>query len=191
MAPTRSPFPQSRTVVLVVDVINRLDFPGGRSFGTRAMPTIRAIGRLVERARGAGVPVVFVNDNFGRWRSDIERMIASVSAPGCAGGAWLEILRPSARDFVVLKSTLSGFYQTPLEAMLRQGGVTTVVITGVVTGNCVLFTAADAYMRGFTVVVPGDCVDDLSRRSRSDGLRRIRALLKARIAASRSLKLRR
>jgi nicotinamidase-related amidase len=190
MPPTRSTFPKSRTALLIIDVINPLDFPGGEAFGRRALRTARSIARLAERARKAGVPVVFVNDNFGRWRSDMQALVKFVSGPGSAGRPLVEALQPEERDFVVLKSTLSGFYQTPLEAMLRQGDVTTVVMTGFLTGNCVLFTSVDAYMRDFKVVVPSDCALDLTREKHQDALAQMADVLKARVAASRGLALR-
>jgi nicotinamidase-related amidase len=191
MAPTRTTFPKSATAILIVDAINPLDFPGGRIFAKRAASTARRIARLAERARQAGVPVIFVNDNLGRWRPDIDALIEYVSAPGQAGRLLVEVLRPQRKDFVVLKSTLSGFHQTPLDAMLRQGEVGTVVVTGFVTGNCVLFTAADAYMRDYRVVVPRDCVADLTPEEHRDALKKIASVLKAQLPRSSQLRLRR
>ena len=177
--------------VLIVDAINPLDFPGGRAFAKPAAITARRIARLAAHARHAGVPVIFVNDNLGRWRSDIDALIDYVSAPGCAGRSLVDALRPERADFVVLKSTLSGFYQTPLDAMLRQGSVRTVIVTGFVTGNCVLFTAADAYMRGLRVIVPRDCVADQTRDAQREGLKRMADAMKAQITTSAQLRLRR
>ena len=177
--------------VLIVDAINPLDFPGGRAFAKRAVTTARRIARLAERARRVRVPVIFVNDNFGRWRSDIDALIAYVSTPSSAGRALVEALRPQREDFVVLKSTLSGFHQTPLDAMLRQGDVRTVVVTGFVTGNCVLFTAADAYMRDFRVIVPRDCVADQTPDAQREGLKRMADTMKAELPRASELRLRR
>ena len=191
MPPTRTKFPKSATAVLIVDAINPLDFPGGRAFARRAVSTARRIVRLAERARNAGIPVIFVNDNLGRWRSDIDALIEYVCAPDCAGRPLVETLRPQREDFVVLKSTLSGFHQTPLDAMLRQGDVTTVIVTGFVTSNCVLFTAADAYMRDYRVVIPRDCVADLSRDAQQEGLKRMVDVMKAQLISSTRLRLRR
>lgn len=191
MPPTRTRFPKSATAILIVDAINPLDFPGGRAFAKRAVVTARRIARLAERARGTGIPVIFVNDNLGRWRSDIDALIEYVCAPGRAGRPLVKTLRPQREDFVVLKSTLSGFHQTPLDAMLRQGEVGTVVVTGFVTGNCVLFTAADAYMRDYRLVVPRDCVADLTQEEHGDALKKIASVLKAQLTTSAQLRLRR
>lgn len=191
MPPTRSQFPKSATALLVVDAISPFDFPGGQRFAREALGTARRIARLAARARAARLPVVFVNDNLGRWRSDAKALIDYCLKPGGAGARVVEALRPETADFVVLKSTLSGFHQTPLEAMLRQGEVKTTVVTGFVTGNCVLFTAAEAYMRDFKVVVPRDCVADRSREEQRDALRKMRSVLKARTPLSSAIRLRR
>jgi nicotinamidase-related amidase len=187
--PTRSYFPKARTALLIVDVINPFDFPGGSSFARKAERAARRIDRLRRRARAARVPVVYVNDNFGRWRSNADALIAWCGAPGMNGARIAGILRPAAADFVVLKSTLSGFYQTPLETMLRSGGVRTVIVTGFAADNCVLFTAADAYMRDFRIVMPTDCVagktPDASRRA----LALVRELFDARTSGSSTLRL--
>lgn len=156
--PTRSRFPKSRTALLLVDIINPFDFPGGRAFARRGIRVARAISKLRDRATRGGIPVIYVNDNMGKWRSDVHALVTLCSQPGMPGAPIVELLKPRPRDYVILKATLSGFYQTPLEAMLRLGGVRTLVITGFAADNCVLFTAADAYMREYGLVVPRDCV---------------------------------
>lgn len=191
MAPTASRFPTSRSALLIIDVINALDFPGGAAFAPSAARVVRRIARLRERARRARIPVIFVNDNSGRWRSNIDELIQGVVNSGGPGAGLIDILRPERDDFVVLKSTLSGFHQTPLEAMLRLGDVRTVIVTGLVTGNCVLFTAVDAYMRSYQLMVPADCVADQKPAEHRAALRKMQALLKANVASSKTLRLRR
>jgi nicotinamidase-related amidase len=189
--PTRSRFPQARTAVLLVDVINPFDFPGGEAFARRAVRTARAIARLADRARRARVPVIYVNDNLGRWRSDIASLLAFCTEPTRPGSAIAGLLPPHEHDHVVLKSTLSGFFQTPLETMLRSAGATTLVLAGFATDNCVMFTAADAYMRDFRLIVASDCVAAQSQSAQSDALKRMRRLLKARVTPSALIRLQR
>jgi nicotinamidase-related amidase len=187
--PTRSRVPRAETAVLIVDVINPFDFDGGRALATRARPVARAIARLRDRARRAGVPIIYVNDNLGRWRSDIHALVRHCTRDGMPGAEVVRLLTPGPADFVILKSTLSGFYQTPLEALLRAGGVRTVVVTGLTSDNCVLFTAADAYMRDFRVVVPSDCVTAKRARDHREALARMAALFEASTPASSALRL--
>lgn len=188
---TSSRFPRSRSALLIVDVINPLDFPGGDAVARQAVRTAQRIAALASRARRSGVPVVYVNDNLGRWRSHLDELIGTVTRRSGPGAALVDRLRPEKSDFVVLKSTLSGFYATPLHAMLQLGAVRSVIVTGLLTGNCVLFTAADAYMRNYEVVIPSDCVIDLTHRHQRAALETMKDVLKARVIGSQTLRLRR
>jgi nicotinamidase-related amidase len=152
---------------------------------------VRNIAALAARARSARVPVIFVNDNRGRWRSHMQELIEGVRSENAPGALLIDLLQPGKTDFVVLKSTLSGFYQTPLQAMLELGRVKTVIVTGLVTGNCILFTAADAYMRNYEVVIPSDCVNDQTDELHRDALEKMKNVLKARVVASTRLRPRR
>jgi nicotinamidase-related amidase len=191
MAPTSSHFPRSRSALLIVDVINPLDFEGAETLAPRAVRAVRRIAALAARARKARVPVIFVNDNRGRWRSHIGELIEAVEQEHAPGSGLLQILKPEKTDFVVLKSTLSGFYQTPLQAMLQLGNVKRVIVSGLVTGNCVLFTAADAYMRGYQVVIPSDGTTDETNEEHRDALSKMKDVLKAKVLPSARITLRR
>jgi nicotinamidase-related amidase len=189
--PTRSRFPRARTALVLIDVINPFDFPGGHAFARRAQRPARALATLAARARRAKIPVIYVNDNLGRWRSDMTSLLAFCSEPDRPGAAIVEMLRPQDQDHVVLKSTLSGFFQTPLEAMLRSGGITTLLLAGFATDNCVLFTAADAYMRDFALVLLADGLAAQSRQAHKGAMKRMTTLFKARVATSTDVRLRR
>jgi nicotinamidase-related amidase len=188
--PTRSRFPKARTVLLLVDTINPFDFPGGAAFARRSMRVAHAIAALRERATRARVPVVYVNDNLGRWRSDVDGLIERCRRPEMAGAPIVELLAPRPSDYVVLKTTLSGFYQTPLDTMLRLGGVRRLVVTGFAADNCVLFTAADAYMREYRLDVPRDCIGAKSPAALRRALGTLEELLGARTAPSSRVRLR-
>src|SRR5689334_21587565 len=166
--PTRSHFPKARQALLLIDTINPFDFAGGGAFARKAMPVARTIARLRDRATRAGVPVIYVNDNLGKWRSDADALVKWCSRPGVPGAPVVDLLQPRRSDYVILKALLSGFYHTPLDTMLRLGDVQTVIVTGFAADNCVLFTAAYAYMREYKVVVPRDCVgaETAERRQR-------------------------
>lgn len=186
---TRSRFPRARTALLLVDVINPFDFEGGPAFARRAVRVAAAIERLRDRATRARVPVIYVNDNFGKWRSDAASLVEYCTRPGRPGAPIVSRLEPRPTDYVVLKSTLSGFYQTPLETMLRLGGVKTLVMTGFAADNCVLFTAADAYMREFHLVVPRDAVGARTAEAKRRALATMTALFDARTPTSSTLRL--
>jgi nicotinamidase-related amidase len=187
--PTRSRFPQARSALLLIDVINPFDFTGGAAFARRARPVAKAIARLRDRATDAGVPVIYVNDNLGKWRSDVSALVEHCARPDLPGAPMVELLKPRTSDYVVLKSTLSGFYQTPLETMLRLGGVETLIVTGFAADNCVLFTSADAYMREFRLIIPRDCIGAKTPEAARRALGMMEELFGAKIVTSARMRL--
>jgi nicotinamidase-related amidase len=144
--------------LLLIDVINDLEFDGGEDLLEHALPMARAIAGLRERARKAAMPCIYVNDNFGRWRSDFKQTIAHVLEDDTRGRPIAELLHPTEDDYFVLKPKHSGFFGTTLSILLEDLGARTLILTGMAGNNCVLATAGDAYMRGYKLVVPADCI---------------------------------
>jgi nicotinamidase-related amidase len=180
-APDASP-----VALLIVDAINDLEFEGGAEMLPRAVRMARAIARLKRRTTAAGIPTIYVNDNFGRWRSDFRRIVTHCLGD-VRGRPVAELLVPDENDYFVLKPKHSGFYNTALDLLLEHLNAETLVITGIATDFCVLFTAADAYMRDFRVVVPSDCATALTPALHRTALDHMRRTLKARVAASRRI----
>jgi isochorismate hydrolase len=104
--------------LLLIDVINDFDFPEADQLLKHARPMARNLLRLTRRAQKAGVPVVYVNDNFGRWKSDFRRTVEHCAHHG-RGREVVELLRPEENDYFVLKPKHSGFFSTALETLLR------------------------------------------------------------------------
>jgi nicotinamidase-related amidase len=152
-APDHSPL-----VLLVIDAINDFTFPESDAVLAAAAPMARAIRRLKQSARRLGIPTVYVNDNFGRWRSDFRRLVAHCLGSRARGRAITRLLRPSHFDYFVLKPKHSGFYSTTLELLLEHLGARTLILTGLLADSCILFTAQDAHMRGYHLIVPEDCI---------------------------------
>jgi nicotinamidase-related amidase len=168
---------KSELALLLIDVINDLEFPQGEKLLQFALPMARHLAELKRRAVAAGVPVIYVNDNFGRWRSDFRAQVEHCMEQGCRRRPIIELLCPSAEDYFVLKPKNSGFFSTMLEILLRYLGVRRVILTGIATNNCVLFTASDAFMRDLQIVVPRDCVAAVSEQLTDAALAQIQELL--------------
>jgi nicotinamidase-related amidase len=147
---------EARTALLLIDVINDLDFDGGEKLLEHAIPMAERIAALKGRAREHGIPAIYVNDNFGRWRSDFRSIVEH--ALQARGRPVAERLAPEDDDYFVLKPKHSGFFSTSLDTLLDYLGADTVILTGMAADYCVLFTANDAHMRDFDVLVPADCV---------------------------------
>ena len=160
-------------------MVNDLDFPEGDQLLRHALPAARCIAGLKARARREGVPVVYVNDNFGRWRSDFRAQVEHCLKDGVRGRPVVELLRPDEEDYFVLKPKHSGFFSTALDTLLEYLGTRVVVLAGVAANICVLFTANDAYMRDFHLAVPADCVASNTEEENAHALDEMRKVLKA------------
>jgi nicotinamidase-related amidase len=167
------------SALLLIDVINHFEFDRGEDLLRAAKPIASHISGLARRAREAGAPVIYVNDNFGRWRSNFEQLVRYCLRPDVRGAEFVRQLLPEKRDYFVLKPKHSGFYQTPLEILLKHLGTKRTILTGVSTNNCVLFTAHDAYMRDLKVIVPEDCVAAYSEEEHLDAMEVMRTTVKA------------
>ena len=139
--------PVTGTALLLIDVINDLAFEGSAGLVAQAEPMANRLAALKRRANAAGVPAIYINDNFGQWRSDFRRTVAHCTAPSSPGRRVSRRLKPTSRDYFVLKPKHSGFFDTTLDTLLETLRIRRVILTGIAGNICVLFTANDAYMR--------------------------------------------
>jgi len=164
--------------LLLIDVINDFDFPEAEQLLRYARPMSRNLLRLKRQAQKAGVPVIYVNDNFGRWKSDFRHTVDHCALHG-RGQDVVRILRPEESDYFVLKPKHSGFFSTTLETLLRYLETQTLILTGIAGNFCVLFTANDAYMRDFHLFVPSDCTVSNTKKENESALWLMKKFLKA------------
>src|SRR4051812_1095528 len=148
---------QCSVALILIDVINDMEFEDGERLFENALPAAKKLAALRRRAKDAGVPVIYVNDNFGKWRSDFRQQLGHVLDDGVRGQPIAELLRPGEDDYFVLKAKHSGFYHSQLDLLIQYLQVRTVVMAGFTTDICVLFTASDAYLRDLDIIVPPDC----------------------------------
>ena len=179
--------PAAGTALLLIDVINDLAFEGSEALVAQAEPMAARLAALKRRATAAGIPAVYVNDNFGQWRSDFRQTIAHCTARQSPGRRVSQQMRPTAKDYFVLKPKHSGFFDTTLETLLDALHVQRVIVTGIAGNICVLFTANDAYMREFKLFVPADCIVSNTADDNAHALRQIETVMKGNTAASTRL----
>lgn len=148
----------SRPALLIIDMLNDFDFrdPDALIAGTEAI--VPPVNALRAQARAAGFPVIFVNDNYGRWTDERSELYAWLTRAGARGGDIARRVAPAADEYFVIKPEASGFYATPLPALLPRLGVTSLALVGIAAEMCVQFTAADAHMREYPLWVPADAV---------------------------------
>jgi nicotinamidase-related amidase len=173
-----------RSALVLVDVISDFQFPGGDRLLDAALKLAPFLKELKQRARAAGVPVIYANDNFGQWRSSFEHLVRHCMSPESRSRAFIEQIVPNADDYSVLKPKHSAFYQTPLDILLKSFGTENLILTGFSTNSCILFTAQDAYMRDLRLFVPTDCVASQTMEEHDTALKQMQTVTKADIAAS-------
>lgn len=178
---------KSAAALLLIDVINDFDFREGEQLLQFALPAARKIAALKRRASEAGIPSIYVNDNFGRWRSDFNTTVEHCRQS--RGKEFVELLVPDKDDYFVLKPKNSGFYSTTLDLLLVHLGARNLIVTGIQGNNCVLFTASDAYMRDYKVFVPSDCTASNTEQENEHALAQMENVLKADITIAEELDL--
>lgn len=165
--------------LLLIDIINDLEFEEGEKLVEYALPMAQNIAQLKLEAKKHGVPCLYVNDNFGQWQSDFKHLVRRCVKDGTRGAPVARELVPQRDDYFVLKPRHSGFFQTPLDLLLQNLHARKLIICGLTTDSCVLFTANDAYLRGLEIFVPADCCAALAKHRHSDALGQMRWTLKA------------
>jgi nicotinamidase-related amidase len=170
--------PPTGTALLLIDVVNDLAFEGSEPLVEQAEAMAGPLAALKQRATKAGLPSIYVNDNFGQWRSDFRKTVAHCTAKASRGRRVSMRLRPTREDYFVLKPKHSGFYDTTLETLLRDLKIRRVIVTGIAGNICVLFTANDAYMRGLKIIAPRDCCVSNTAADNEAALRQIELVLK-------------
>ena len=175
--------------LILIDVINDLEFSSGRKLLKHALPMAEKLATLKRRAKRAGIPVIYVNDNFGKWQSDFNKILEHCLDDDVCGKPLAQVLKPEDDDYFVLKPKHSGFFSTTLDTLLDYLQVKTLILTGLTADICVFFTANDAYMRDFHLVIPSDCVASNTAEENEHALKLMKDVLKVDIRPSTELDL--
>ncbi|MEU3184128.1 isochorismatase family cysteine hydrolase [Streptomyces sp. NPDC006923] len=166
-----------KSAVVVIDMINTYEHADADLLLPSVTKVVPSVVRLLERARERDVPVIYVNDNFGEWRSHHGEIVeTALSGPHAD---LVEPLRPDDASLFVVKARHSIFYETPLAYLLSQLGIGHVILCGQVTEQCVLYSALDAHIRHLEVTVPDDAVAHIHADLADAALRMMRRNMKA------------
>ena len=178
------------TVLLILDMISRWQFPDAPALERQAARIAPAIARLKQRCVEALVPVIYANDNSGQWRSDFKFVVGQSLETEGAGASITRRLEPGPQDYFVLKPKHSAFFATPLEILLDHLRAERLIIAGVAGDQCVINTAVDARMRDFDVIVPSDCIASLTPDRNRRAIDHLRDVLQVKASPARTLRLR-
>jgi len=178
---------QSEACLLIIDMINPFTFDGAKEMLPAASAAAQRIAALKKRLKAMGLPVIYVNDNFGKWQSDFRKLVERCLGGSCRGKQIAELLHPHDDDYFVLKPKHSGFFATPLEILLQFLGAHRLILTGVAGNSCVMHTASDAHMRDFKLAVPSDCIASLTPEDNRIALDQMNRMLNADTRSSDTL----
>ena len=170
---------ESPVVLILIDLINDFEFDGADQMFKNTLEIAQPIAKLKKNAKAAGIPVIYVNDNFGKWQSDFRKLVDHCIEDNVKGKPIAQLLRPEERDYFVLKPKHSAFYSTSLDLLLRYLKANTLILTGIAGNICVLFTASDGYMRDFNLLVPQDCIASETEADNQYALGYMSKILKA------------
>jgi nicotinamidase-related amidase len=169
--------------VIVLDMLN--DFVTGGLKCGRAVHIIPSLKKLVVAARKHKVPVIYSNDAHLPVDEEVVERWGKHAIKGTRGAQVIPELKPQKRDYVVEKRTYSGFHETGLDMLLRNlyhgEGAKTVILTGLHTNICVRHTAADAFFRGYKIMVAKDGVEAFTQEDHEQGLKYLKNIYNARI----------
>lgn len=178
---------RSRDALLIIDVINDLDFPGGENVLPWALRAAPRIASVRAAARASGVPVIYANDNFGHWRSTFGDVFKYCTRPSARGREVSRKLKPTRDDYFILKPRHSAFFATSLVPLLDSLKTKRVIFAGMATNLCVLFSAHDAHMHGYELVVLSDCCAAESDFDHNVALAQLERFCRAKIVTSREI----
>jgi nicotinamidase-related amidase len=168
-----------KTALVVIDMINTYDHDDADLLLPSVKACVPAVTELISRARQHDTPVIYVNDNFGQWRSHHGELLETALKGQHAD--LVEAVAPDEDSLFVVKARHSIFFETPLDYLLRQEGVGHVVLCGQVTEQCVLYSALDAHIRHLEVTVPRDAVAHIHEDLASAALQMMERNMSARV----------
>jgi nicotinamidase-related amidase len=172
----------SATALIVVDMLNHYEHEDADLLIDDVQRILPSLERMIRAARTRRIETVYVNDNHGDWAAGRPELVKRALA-GAAPHVIEPIVPPAELPFVV-KRRHSIFYQTLLEYLLHERDVGQIILAGQVTEQCILYSALDAYLRHFTVIVARDCVAHIHEDLADAALRMMERNMHAEVAGT-------
>lgn len=166
-----------KKALLVIDMLNDFVKPDGALYiGEAAQRVAKEVEAIIDKARQEGMPVIYICDNHRADDAEFN-MFKPHCVKGTKGAEIVEELAPQPGDYIIPKRRYSAFFGTDLDATLREMGVSELVLVGVCTNICVLYTAADARMLNYDVTVVRNAVASFSQEAHEFALKEMESTL--------------
>src|SRR2546423_1105610 len=180
---------EAAAALLLIDVVNDFEFEGGDALLELALPVGKNIANLKRLAKQAGIPAIYVNDNFGKWQSDLNKIVSHCLDDGVRWEPFVRLVLPDEDNYLALKPNPPVSICTSRDFLLEHLGGKSLTLAGIAGNNCLLFTANDAYMRDFKLIVPADCSVSQTPQDNENALKQMEKVLKADIRPAGELNL--
>lgn len=180
---------ECKAALLIIDMINDFNFSDGETLFVKSLTIAENILKLKHKVKEANIPVIYVNDNFGKWKSNFNILVDHCIHDSSIGKPIAEMLKPNEDDYFVLKPKHSGFYSTTLDLLLEYLNVETLILTGITSDICIFFTANDAYMRDFKIIIPSNCTTAVTEKYHLSALESMSRITRATILPYQELDL--
>ncbi|MCA0151287.1 cysteine hydrolase [Rossellomorea vietnamensis] len=167
------------TALLVIDIMNPFDFTHGETLAQHTSKIVDPINSLRRYCMKHQLPTIYINDHYELWKADYKEIYKKCHNK--TSDPIMTPLQPMEDDYFLIKPKHSAFYGTALNTLLHHLSVKNLIITGIAGNICVLFTANDAYMREFNLMVPGDAIASVSEEDNHYALTMMKNVLKAKI----------
>ncbi|MFC7783035.1 MULTISPECIES: cysteine hydrolase family protein [unclassified Rossellomorea] len=176
---------QKKSALLIIDMINTFDFHGGEKLYENTLEIVDNIRGLKRKAKDSGIPVIYVNDNYGLWQDNMNDIIEHCKMK--KGETVIDRLHPDTDDYFIIKPKHSCFFGTQLDILLHQLDVEHLILTGIAGDICVLYTANDAYMREYEISIPKDCMASETDEDNESAIRIIKKTIDADMTLSEQM----
>ncbi len=166
--------------LIIADMLNDFVSEGAPLEVPSARAIVNNIRREIQKARRKQIPIIYCCDAHKKEDPEF-KLWPHHAVKGTEGAYVIEQLKPQKEDYIIEKTSYSCFYKTSLDKLLKQLNITHLIITGVVTNICILYTTAEAYMRGYKVIVPQNCVAALTQKEHQFALQQMKRVFQAKI----------
>lgn len=176
---------QAKHALLIIDMINDFQFHNGPALSKQAEILSHKIVSLKTKLKTKGCPIIYVNDHYNLWQADFQKIAAKCKNSLSEG--IIHTIFPEDDEFFLIKPKHSAFFGTALTTLLYSLDIKSLIITGIAGNICVLFTANDAYMRGYEIIIPSDCIASNDEEDNKFALKMMENTLKATITSSEKI----
>lgn len=174
-----------KPALIMVDLINSFSFKHGCVLAEKTEKMLTNINLLRNLFIKREFPIIYVNDHYKQNNPTAEKIIKYCTNP--LSYNIIQEIKPKGPEYCIFKPNYSGFYQTELDKELKKQKVTHLILLGVAGNRCVLFTANDAFMRDYNLIIPYDAISSITDYDEKVAIYMMKDILNAKLILSQEI----